>query len=91
MNYLSAMGNQLGVLDTRLADTLYLLPPFSSLDTETQNEVFLSLDAISADASTMRSIFNRIAERMGIEPSPWQPVLDSISGRISVYIGTMPK
>src|SRR4030042_1035082 len=91
-NYLNAMGNQLGVLDTRLADTLYLLPSFSQLDTETQGEVLFALDAISADASTMEDIFNRIAQRMGIEPSPWQPILNSITGRISAYINsTLPK
>ena len=37
--------------------------------------------------STMRIILNRIAERMGIEPSSWQPILVSIIGRISAYIG----
>ena len=87
VNYLNAMGNQLGVLDTRLADTLYLLPSFSQLDTGTQEEVFLALDAISADASTMIDIFNRIAERMGIEPSPWREILSSITTRISLYVG----
>ena len=87
VNYLNAMGNQLGILDTRLADTLYLLPSFSQLDTETQEEVLFALDAISADASTMIDIFNRIAERMGIEPSPWREILSSITTRISLYVG----
>ena len=91
VNYLGAMGNQLGVLDTRLADTLSLLPSFSSLDTETQNEVFSSLDAIRTDAFTMQDTFDEIVRRLGIGPSPWQPVLDSIIGRITVYIGTIPK
>jgi hypothetical protein len=52
INYLNAMGNQLGVLDTRLTDTLYLLPPYNQLDTETQDEVFLSLDAIDHENYT---------------------------------------
>jgi hypothetical protein len=87
VNRLNAMENKLGVLDTRLADTLYLLPPFSQLDTGTQEEIFLSVDAIRTDASGMGDIFSRIVERMGIEPSPWEPVLSSIIGRINVYIG----
>jgi hypothetical protein len=86
INYLEAMTNKLGVLDTRLADTLYLLPKFPDLDTGTQEEVFLSLDAIRTDASGMTYIFSRIAERMGVEPTPWIPVLDSIVGRIDAYI-----
>jgi len=94
VNYLDAMINKLGVLDTRLADTLSLLPAFSNLDTGTQGEVFLSLDAIRADVSGMTDIFSRIAERMGIDPVPWRPVLASIIGQINAYIGptdTLPK
>jgi hypothetical protein len=92
VNYLNAMENKLGVIDTRLADTLYLLPPYSELDMESREEVFLALDAISADASGMTDIFSSIAERMGVEPTPWQPILDSITGRISAYINsTLPK
>jgi hypothetical protein len=86
VNYLNAMENKLGVLDTRLADTLYLLPPFSQLDMATQEEIFLSLDAIRTDASGMTGIFSRIAERMGVDPVPWYPVLQSIAVRINVYI-----
>ena len=86
LNYLNAMGNQLGLLDSRLADTLYLLPAFSELDTETQEEVSLALDAISADASTMKGIFDSIARRMGVDPVPWHLILDSIIGRINGYI-----
>ena len=94
LNYLNAMGNQLGILDTRLADTLSLLPAFVLLDPETQDEVFLALDAISADASGMMDIFSRIVERMGVEPTPWHLILDSIIGRIGGYIrpsDTLPK
>jgi hypothetical protein len=92
VNYLNAMINQLGALDTRLADTLSLLDPFSQLDTA-QEEVFLALDSISTDASPMTDIFSRIAERMGIEPSPWEPspwelILDSIIRRIDQYLRT---
>ncbi len=87
-NYLDAMGNQLGVLDTRLGDTLSLLPPYNQLDMQTQGDVFLSLDAIRADASAIGTIFNRITEGMGIEPVPWAPILTSIIGRINGYIGT---
>jgi len=87
VNYLNAMENKLGVLDTRLADTLDLLPLYSGLDMETKDEVFLALDAIRADASGMGDIFSRIAERMGVEPSPWRPVLNSIIGRINRYMG----
>lgn len=87
VNQLNAMENKLGVLDTRLADTLYLLPSFSQLDTGTQEEIFLSLDAIRTDASGMMDIFSRIAERMGVEPTPWRPVLSSIVGQINAYIG----
>ena len=87
VNYLNAMINQLGVLDTRLADTLYLLPPFGDLGTAT-DEVLFTLDAIRADASGMMDIFSRIVERMGVEPTPWRPVLESIMGRISAYLGT---
>ena len=94
LNYLNAMGNQLEILDTRLADTLSLLPAFVLLDPETQDEVFLALDAISADASGMMDIFSRIVERMGVEPTPWHSILDSIIGRIGGYIrlsDTLPK
>ena len=87
VNYLNAMGNQLGVLDTRLADTLYLLPSFNQLDPMTKEELSFALDAISADASTMTGIFNRIAERMGVDPVPWREILSSINTRISRYIG----
>jgi len=87
VNYLDAMINKLGVLDTRLADTLYLLPFYNQLDTGTQGEVFLSLDAIRADASGMTDIFSRIVERMGVEPTPWRPVLASIIGQINASIG----
>ena len=52
VNYLDAMINKLGVLDTRLADTLNLLPPYNQLDTGTQDEVFLSLDAIDHENYT---------------------------------------
>lgn len=88
------MENKLGVLDTRLADTLDLLPPFSQLDTETQEEVSSALYAIEADASNMKGIFSLIAERMGVDPVPWRPVLNSIIGRINIYIGpsdTLPE
>ena len=88
VNYLNAMENKLGVLDTRLADTLYLLPPYNELDMETQEEVYLALDAIRSDASGMEVIFSRIAERMGVDPVPWRPVLASIVGRIDGYIRT---
>ncbi|NWG04313.1 MAG: hypothetical protein HXY44_15785 [Syntrophaceae bacterium] len=94
VNYLNAMENKLGVLDTRLADTLYLLPPYDQLDTETRGEVFISLDAIRTDASGMIDIFSSIAKRMGIEPSPWREILNSIVGRINGYIrptDTLPK
>jgi hypothetical protein len=86
-NYLDAMINQLGMLDTRLADTLYLLPSFSDLGTAT-DEVLFTLYAIRADASSMNDIFGRIVARMGVEPTPWMPVLESIIGRISGYLGT---
>ena len=86
VNYLNAMGNQLDGLDTRLADTLYLLPPFSQLDTETQEEVSSTLDTISEDASNMIDIFDDIAERMGVEPTPWREILSSITIRISLYV-----
>lgn len=94
INYLNAMENKLGVLDTRLADTLYLLPSYSELDSESREEVFLALDAIRGDASGMGYIFSRFAERMGVDPVPWQPVLNSIIGRINEYMGptdTLPK
>ena len=94
INYLNAMENKLGVLDTRLADTLYLLPSYSELDSESREEVFLALDAIRGDASGMGDIFSRIAERMGVDPVPWHLILDSIIGRIDGYIrpsDTLPK
>ena len=86
VNYLNAMINKLGVLDTRLADTLYLLPSSSQLDTETKEEVLFALDAISTDASSISSIID-IFERMGVEPTPWREILSSINTRISQYVG----
>ena len=87
VNYLDAMINKLGVLDTRLADTLYLLPSIGQLDTETEEEVLIALYAISTDASSISSIID-IFERMGVEPAPWRPVVNSIIGWILEYIGT---
>jgi hypothetical protein len=84
-NYLSAMGNQLGVLDTRLADVLYLLPSFYQLG-EDQEEVFYALYEIRTDAESIGNIFSEIVKRMGVEPTPFQVFLQSIKNQINSYI-----
>ena len=82
-NYLDATVNQLGVLDTRLADVLYALPtnPDPGLD-----EVILSLDGIRTDASGSMDLFEAIYSRLGVEPSPFREVLGSIISRATGYI-----
>lgn len=85
-NYLLAIGNQLGGFDGRLDDVLYLLPPFDGLGTA-QEDVSLALDGIGDDAVALQDIISAIAERMGIEPSPWREILESITNRINKYVG----
>jgi len=95
-NYLLATINQLGVLDTRLADVLYVLPAVSAAPFDGQEEVLLALDGILMDVvgvdgtSGIAGILEDLYSRLGIEPSPWRVVIGSITARISVYMGTLP-
>lgn len=84
-NYLEATVNHLGVLDTRLADVINALQdpdiPYPGLD-----EVILSLHGIRTDASSIMNLFQNIYIRLGIAPSPFREVLDSIIFQATGYI-----
>jgi hypothetical protein len=72
------------VLDAQLANVLAELPPNSELGVG-QRGVYLALEGIRINALSMEDPFDYILWRMGVEPSPWKEILDSMSSRISDY------
>jgi hypothetical protein len=74
----------LSCLDKQLADVLAELPPYSELG-EWRNGVYYALEGLRINALSMEDPFGYILWRMGIEPSPWKIILNSISTRISDY------
>ena len=70
----------LQTIDTLLAGILSKLPP--SYD----EQVFFALEGIRMVALGMEDPLDYILWRMGIEPSPWNVILDSIASRISDYV-----
>ena len=84
------MGVLLGIkynltsLDKQLTEVLAELPPYSELG-EWQNGVYYALEGLRINALSMEDPFGYILWRMGIEPSPWKIILDSMSSRISDY------
>ena len=71
-------------LDKQLTEVLAELPPYSELG-EWQNGVYYALEGLRINALSMEDPFGYILWRMGIEPSPWKIILDSMSSRISDY------
>jgi hypothetical protein len=88
---LAGIKAELSVLDAQLADVLATLPSYNERDLD-QVGVFFALEGIRINALSMEDPLGYILWRMGIEPSPWKQLLDSISGRISNYYlgGCMP-
>lgn len=84
-NALLAIRYELYDLDTKLADVLAELPLYNEQDVE-QKGVFFALEGIRMYALGMEDPFDYILSRMGVGPSPWKEILDSITGRINDYI-----
>lgn len=88
---LSAIKYTLSVLDTQLAKVLAELPLYNEGDVG-QKGVFFALEGLRMDALGMEDPLDYILWRMGVEPSPWKEILDSIAGRINHYfypVGTL--
>jgi hypothetical protein len=81
---LAGIKAELSVLDAQLADVLAALPVYDDRDVN-QMGVFFALEGIRINALSMEDPLDYIFWRMGVEPSPWKGILDSISGRISNY------
>jgi hypothetical protein len=79
---LQAMAGKLGELDTRLADTLNLLPPLSITPFSGQDEVRAALDGISSDSGSILDF----AIRMGVEPSPWKDAAVAVQNNANAII-----
>jgi hypothetical protein len=71
-------------LDKQLADVLAELPPYSELG-EWRTGVYYALEGLRINALGMTNPLDYILWRMGIEPSPFKDILDSMSSRINNY------
>ena len=78
---------ELNALYAQVADILAELPAYNEQDVG-QKGVFFALEGIRINALSMEDPFDYILWRMGVEPSPWKQILDSISSRINGYFGT---
>jgi hypothetical protein len=74
-------------LDKQLADVLAELPPYSQLGNG-QMGVYYALEGLRINALSMSDPFDYILWRLGIGPSPFKDILDSMSTRISTYSRT---
>ncbi|MCX5838590.1 MAG: hypothetical protein NTW71_08755 [Deltaproteobacteria bacterium] len=83
--YLGATVIYLGVLDKGLEDVISTLPDTFTPGLE---KVILSLKGIRSDANSMMGLFENIYSRLGIAPSPFREVLDSIALRVTGYIAS---
>jgi hypothetical protein len=81
---LSGIKEQLTLLDAQLADILTELPPYNSTD-PMQKNTSLALEGLRISVLSMEDPLGYILWRMGVEPSPWKGLLDSIGGRINGY------
>ena len=87
---LAGIKAELSVLDAQVADVLSELPFYKDKDDD-QMGVFFALEGIRINALSMEDPLGYILWRMGVEPSPWKQLLDSISRRISnYYSGCIP-
>ena len=71
-------------LDKQLTSVLAELPPYSQLG-EWQNGVYYALEGLRINALSMADPFDYILWRLGIGPSPFKDILDSMSSRITAY------
>jgi len=72
-NHLRATARQMDVVSARMAETLAALPvPSPASPYRGQDEVVLSLDGIKLDVGRISDIINRIAARMGVDPTPFK-------------------
>ena len=71
-------------LDKQLAGVLAELPPYSQLG-EWQNGVYYALEGLRINALSMADPFDYILWRLGVGPSPFKDILDSMSSRITAY------
>jgi len=74
-------------LDKQLAGVLAELPPYSQLG-EWQNGVYYALEGLRINVLSMADPFDYILWRLGIGPSPFKDILDSMSSRITTYSRT---
>jgi hypothetical protein len=74
-------------LDKQLTGVLAELPPYSQLG-EWQNGVYYALEGLRINLLSISDPFDYILWRMGIEPSPFKDILDSMSTRITTYSRT---
>jgi hypothetical protein len=82
-NHLEEMANKLGDLDTRLKDVLDVLPmPSIDVPYDGQDEVLSSFEGMRSDAS---SIYD-VAERMGVEPTPFKEAALAVQNNASAII-----
>ena len=71
-------------LDKQLTSVLAELPPYSQLG-EWQNGVYYALEGLRINALSMSDPFDYILWRLGVGPSPFKDILDSMSSRITAY------
>lgn len=71
-------------LDKQLTSVLAELPPYSQLG-EWQNGVYYALEGLRINALSMADPFDYILWRLGVGPSPFKDILDSMSSRITAY------
>ena len=71
-------------LDKQLTSVLAELPPYSQLG-EWQMGVYYALEGLRISVLSMSDPFDYILWRLGIGPSPFKDILDSMSSRITAY------
>ena len=82
-NYLTAMANQMQGVQAKLDEVLLMLPlPTAGSTYIGQEEAVFALDSIRVDSKDSYIILGRIVSRMGVEPSPFLPVFNTVSIKI---------
>ena len=71
-------------LDKQLTSILAELPPYSELGAG-QMGVYYALEGLRINVLSMADPFDYILWRLGIGPSPFKDILDSMSSRITAY------
>lgn len=80
----SGMKYKLKTLNAQVTEVLAGLPNFYKLGDD-QEQVYLALELIRISVQAMENPLDYILSRLGVEPSPFKDLLDSISSQISKY------